>query len=184
MRCTAARSDLSFCDGPVPDGSPVSLCLKHIEEAAHYANYLASQPSRPISRPCPVCGATALKVSTARMTATCGACASNWRPGHNDQLRADREAGVVYYLRFVDRVKIGTTTRLAKRLTEIPHDELLATEPGGPRVERERHQQFADARVSGMTEWFYRSPALLEHIASLRREVVGHESPPPCTLED
>lgn len=72
---------------------------------------------------------------------------------------------VVYYLRFGDRVKIGTTTNLRVRLADLPHDELLATEPGSFDVEKQRHRQFAAYRVNG--EWFHHCPAIAEHIATL-----------------
>lgn len=77
---------------------------------------------------------------------------------------------VVYYLRFGDRVKIGTTKNLAKRLPDIPHDEVLATEPGGVYVERQRHQQFRHlrAKVGHNREWFTLTPELAEHIAAVR----------------
>lgn len=167
-RCTAERADHSFCDGPVPDGSPITLCLKHLRIAADWACYLDQRPVRPISRPCPSCGAADLKVTLAQQAATCGSCGVVWRPAHTEVAAAEREAGVVYYIRFADRVKIGTTTNLARRLAGLPHDEVLATEPGGPAVEGRRHQQFAEARVPGLNEWFYRSTELLDHIASLQ----------------
>jgi hypothetical protein len=72
---------------------------------------------------------------------------------------------VVYYIRFGDRVKIGTTNRLTQRLYAIPHDEVLATEPGSYALERERHTQFREDRVIG--EWFQMSPRLMEHIKGL-----------------
>lgn len=75
------------------------------------------------------------------------------------------KAGTVYYLRFADRVKIGFSTNLKSRLQAIPHDEVLATEPGTMRQERERHAQFADLRVTG--EWFRYEEPLVSHIASL-----------------
>lgn len=79
----------------------------------------------------------------------------------------DVEAGVsvVYYLRFGDRVKIGTTTNLAKRRQAVPHDELLATEPGGRQTEHARHLQFADQRITG--EWFTYVDPLRGHITEL-----------------
>ena len=77
--------------------------------------------------------------------------------------------GVVYYVRFGDRIKIGTSTDLAQRLIGIPHDEVLATEPGGPKVERSRHEQFAHLRITG--EWFSAAPDLMKHIRSLRKAV-------------
>jgi Meiotically up-regulated gene 113 len=76
-----------------------------------------------------------------------------------------RKNEVVYYIRFRDRIKIGTTRNLRQRLYELPYDELLAIEPGGREVERERHEQFAASRVIG--EWFEPDTALLKHIASL-----------------
>jgi hypothetical protein len=74
---------------------------------------------------------------------------------------------VVYYLSFADRIKIGTTVNIRERLRALPHDRLLATEPGGAGLEHERHAQFASARLSG--EWFTSTPALLAHIRRLRR---------------
>lgn len=73
---------------------------------------------------------------------------------------------VVYYVRFGDRVKIGYTTNLAARLTAIPHDEVLATEPGTMQDERARHRQFADLRITG--EWFTYAEPLVSHIVALR----------------
>lgn len=73
---------------------------------------------------------------------------------------------LVYYLRFGDRVKIGYTTNLPERLKAIPHDEVLATEPGTIQDERARHIAFADLRVTG--EWFRFEEPLVSHIAGLQ----------------
>lgn len=77
---------------------------------------------------------------------------------------------VVYYVRFGDRVKIGTTKNLDKRLPFIPHDEVMATEPGGPYVEQQRHKQFKHlrAKVGRSREWFRLAPELVEHIAGVK----------------
>lgn len=80
---------------------------------------------------------------------------------------------VVYYLRFADRIKIGTSANPRHRLAQLRHDELLAFERGGRQTEQRRHQQFADARYA-RTEWFRMTPALLAHVGTLR---VGDESP-------
>lgn len=72
---------------------------------------------------------------------------------------------VVYYLRFADRIKIGTSTNLKLRLASIPHDEFLGSEPGGQKLEMERHRTFAAHRLVG--EWFAAAPELLAHIKSL-----------------
>lgn len=79
---------------------------------------------------------------------------------------------VVYYLRWADRIKIGTTHRPRQRLAAIMHEELLAFEPGARDVEQRRHREFADLREGG--EWFTAAPPLLAHIATL-----GGEPPVP-----
>jgi hypothetical protein len=75
---------------------------------------------------------------------------------------------VVYYARFGERVKIGTTICPASRLPDIPHDEILAMEPGGAELEHERHMQFAEYWITG--EWFRVAPPLLRHAADLAGE--------------
>lgn len=72
---------------------------------------------------------------------------------------------VVYYIRFGDRIKIGTTANLHRRLQDLPYDELLATEPGGRELERVRHEQFRACRAVG--EWHFLDSHLLSHIAKL-----------------
>lgn len=74
--------------------------------------------------------------------------------------------GTVYYIRTCCRIKIGYTTNLDGRMTDLSPDELLATEPGDRALEAARHRQFAASRVRG--EWFTSSPALLAHIRALR----------------
>ncbi|WP_227979963.1 GIY-YIG nuclease family protein [Nocardia spumae] len=88
---------------------------------------------------------------------------------------ASAQDEVVYYIRFGDRVKIGTTTNLAKRLPFIPHDEVMATEPGGIYVERQRHKQFQHlrAKVGHGREWFQLTPELADHIAVMRSRMVA-----------
>jgi len=76
---------------------------------------------------------------------------------------------VVYYIRFGDRVKIGSTGNLARRLKDLPHDELLATEPGTTVTEFARHAQFDELRITG--EWFQYVEPLTDHIDGLRRAV-------------
>lgn len=96
-------------------------------------------------------------------------------PDHDAQREADahplRQAParlvrpVVYYVRFADRVKIGTTTDLKQRLATVPHDELLATEPGDRTLEAERHHQFREYRIT--REWFRYAGRLRDHITAL-----------------
>lgn len=81
--------------------------------------------------------------------------------------RADGERGTVYFIRFSDRVKIGWTGNLAKRLADLPHDELLHAQPGTRADERRCHVAFAHHRVMG--EWFRAEPDLLAFIGDLQR---------------
>jgi hypothetical protein len=73
---------------------------------------------------------------------------------------------LVYYIRFCCRIKIGTTTNLIERLRVLPHDRVLATEPGDHRLEKLRHSQFSDWCLGG--EWFKMAPALISHIRAVR----------------
>jgi Meiotically up-regulated gene 113 len=72
---------------------------------------------------------------------------------------------VVYYMRIGNRVKIGYTGNLRQRLSSFTPEELMATEPGGPKREGERHKQFAHLRTTG--EWFRLEGDLVDHIQQL-----------------
>ena len=89
------------------------------------------------------------------------------------QVRKTGEAAgrppVVYYVRFGDRIKIGTSVCILGRMDNIPHDQLLAVEPGGRELEQQRHREFATDRVTG--EWFLPSDELLSHVRRLRAEL-------------
>lgn len=84
--------------------------------------------------------------------------------------RADTD--VVYYIRFGNRVKIGTTSDFRRRLHGLPVDEVLAVEPGGRDLEKLRHKQFDPAKVArlrgGKGEWFHLTEDLASHCAMLR----------------
>ena len=80
---------------------------------------------------------------------------------------------IVYYLAFGERIKIGTTGNPRQRFAAIWHERVLAFERGDRSVEHRRHLQFADDRL-GNSEWFNRSPALLEHVGRL---AVGVDDP-------
>lgn len=112
--------------------------------------------------PCRLCGcADGIRRSGAWHCAVC-----EWR--HGDVPDADLplpRIDVVYYLRYAERVKIGTSTNPRQRLGAIWHDELLAFERGDRTVERARHAQFAELREGG--EWFRAAPALLAHATAL-----------------
>jgi hypothetical protein len=82
-----------------------------------------------------------------------------------EQARDLERSACVYYARISDRCKIGYSTNLPNRMASLGVEELMATEAGGPRKERERHCQFADLRVHG--EWFRYEGPLVEHVQRL-----------------
>lgn len=104
-----------------------------------------------------------------------------WRKQRERDARRDRlrralnrdefreQIGAVYYIQLRDLIKIGTTVDLRSRLSNLPWDTLLLTEPGYYEVENKRHRQFADLRHDG--EWFRADQPLLEFIEQRRQEL-------------
>jgi hypothetical protein len=92
----------------------------------------------------------------------CGIC--EWRVGDiPDETVTTLRVDVVYYIRYRDRIKIGTSGNPRLRLSALLHEEVLAFELGGRVLEQQRHAQFASHRISG-SEWFHSHDALTEHI--------------------
>lgn len=91
---------------------------------------------------------------------------------------AGKHEPLVYFIRNGNRMKIGTTSELKRRIRTLalrPENVALLVE-GDYRREREFHKQFADLRV-GRTEWFAYEGALAdfvtEQIARVHREGPG-----------
>lgn len=157
------------CRGAVPADAPVSLCEWHLAVAAEWANR-AFGVTDALPAPCALCGSRlGVHYPSGWLCAVC-----EWRFGDivDGELPPPR-VDVVYYLRFDDRIKIGTTCHPRQRFAAIRHDDLLVLERGDRRLERRRHGQFADERFEG-TEWFRVSDALTAHIAGMR---AGAEDP-------
>jgi hypothetical protein len=70
--------------------------------------------------------------------------------------------GSVYFVRLGDRVKIGYSENVPKRLTVIPHEEVLGVIHGTREDEQGWHQLLADYRTVG--EWFRAEADVLDHI--------------------
>jgi hypothetical protein len=81
---------------------------------------------------------------------------------------------VIYYVasQLGGVVKIGTTVDLKSRLARLGREnpavtlQVLATEPGGPSVEFERHRQFTKSHQRG--EWYWLTPDLVAWIEGLK----------------
>lgn len=86
--------------------------------------------------------------------------------------RQEEVGYVVYYARLgTNHIKIGTTNNLLRRMTElrvVNPANLLAVEPGGYRLETQRHSQFDKWRYAKRKEDFGESQDLLEHIDMIR----------------
>lgn len=150
-------------------GTDLALCPRHLLEAyelvAGEAGVTDLAPS-----PCRACGCrVGIRYPSGWLCADC-----EWRAGEApDAELSPVRVEVVYYVRYREQVKIGTSANPRQRLSVIPHDEVLAFEPGGRRVEQRRHAQFAEHRYAG-TEWFSRHPALDDHIDAL---AIGVDDP-------
>jgi hypothetical protein len=145
----------------LPD-APVPLCEWHSAAVSEWEQTRSGTPDV-LPAPCVLCGSRAgVRYPSGWLCAVC-----EWRHGDliDHELPPPR-VDVVYYLRYDDRIKVGTSANPRQRLAAIWHDELLAFERGDRMLERRRHEQFAADRFPG-TEWFRRSPALLAHIEVL-----------------
>ena len=78
---------------------------------------------------------------------------------------------VVYFIRNGSRVKIGWTTNLKVRLSNLslPVSAVALLMPGGPPEEDMLHRKFRRTRVGG-TEWFDNSDAIEDYIAQHQPE--------------
>ena len=77
----------------------------------------------------------------------------------------EERMGLVYFVTFSDRIKIGFTTDLTGRMRTVPHDEILAVIPGTVSDEQALHKQFDAIRITG--EWFADDPRLTDFIKTL-----------------
>ncbi|AWB94318.1 ATPase [Agromyces badenianii] len=151
------------CPAPVEPGAPLDLCTRHLLEAYDWVARGVGETDL-MPGPCPVCGSwVGVAYPSGRICANC-----EWRVGDVPDLEvADPRVDVVYYLRYRDQIKIGTSGNPRLRVASLPHDEVLAFELGDRLVEQRRHAQFAARRFAG-TEWFAVHDELLAHIAELR----------------
>lgn len=137
--CTIVKPGGGECNAPASDGTGLSICYRHlVMSALALSDMRTPEADRVFS-------------------------VDSVRARQPDRGKRDT---VVYYFRLNDEVKIGFTKDLPTRAANIRHDEILAVEPGGLRVERLRHQQFAESRTVG--EWFRATPEILNHAQAAR----------------
>ncbi|WP_271176947.1 GIY-YIG nuclease family protein [Leifsonia poae] len=162
MHCAVLLPNGAPCPDPVEAGSPVPLCTHHLVAAY---DWVASDVGITdlLPSPCLACGSRlGVRYPSGWLCAIC-----EWRQGDiPDGDALDDRVDVVYYLRFDDRVKIGTSGNPRQRIAALPHHEVLAFERGGRMLEQRRHRQFAAHRIP-RTEWFEPNDDLAAHLAAL-----------------
>lgn len=85
---------------------------------------------------------------------------------------ARNRQGYVYIIQFGNRIKIGFSSDLARRLGSLPYDEILAIVPGTLDTEREFHKRFASLRCGTTTgrEWFEADESIIQFAETLGRQ--------------
>lgn len=116
--------------------------------------------------------AMASQHQTRRRITHATAAAANRAARESEQATAREAAkgtqpGWVYYVRVGDRVKIGYSADVKRRMRAYPPgSHLLAAHPGTAQLETEMHQRFAGSRAAGR-EWFRETADLTEHIGQV-----------------
>ncbi|WP_438355027.1 GIY-YIG nuclease family protein [Microbacterium sp. CJ88] len=162
MAVSGCLVDDDECAGGVEASAPIALCARHSAVAAEWAGH-ADGVTDLLPAPCRLCGSRlGVRWPTGWLCAVC-----EWRHGEiPDADLAPPRVDVVYYLRFADRVKIGTTADPRQRFAAIRHDDVLALERGDRALEQRRHAEFAAWRHA-RTEWFALSDPIRAHVAAL-----------------
>lgn len=145
---------------PAEPGAPVALCTGHLLSAHDWVERETGCTDL-LPSPCLACGSrVGVRYASGWLCAIC-----EWRVGSlpDDGAVAPR-VDVVYYVRFGDRIKIGTSGNPRRRLAALPHEEVLAFERGSRSLEQRRHAQFSAFRIP-RTEWFEANADLSAHVA-------------------
>jgi hypothetical protein len=144
------------------DGHELVLPLCHEHLVAAYERVAADVGvTDALPGPCAACGSRlGVRYPSGWLCAVC-----EWRWGEVPEGNAAVRVDVVYYLRWRDRIKIGTSANPRGRLAQLRHDELLAFERGDRTLEQRRHREFATSRLGG--EWFAADDALIAHVAQV-----------------
>lgn len=81
-----------------------------------------------------------------------------------------KHAPLVYFIRNGNRMKIGTSTELKRRIRTLAlrAENVALLLNGGKPLERDLHKQFADLRI-GNTEWFAYDGALITFVTDQNR---------------
>jgi hypothetical protein len=150
------------CDSAVAPHAPLQLCLNHLLDAHDWVTGSVGETDV-LPSPCAACGSRlGVRYPGGWLCAIC-----EWRVGELPIDASEPRVDVVYYLRYGDRIKIGTSANPRRRIAALPHDEVLAFERGDRLLEQRRHLQFAGYRIPH-TEWFEANTELAELIEAFR----------------
>jgi len=150
-------------------GPAMGLCLEHAQGAAEWVLRDAGRREEMIDK--------------ASASERFVAVRDGINERHAEYHRARQESALllpsfVYYVRLRPGcIKIGRSIDVLGRMASFriwDKDELLAVEPGGHSMEKQRHRQFAHIRQRSDLEEFDEAPDLMEHIAAIRS---GHGEP-------
>jgi hypothetical protein len=131
------------CPGePIPD-APVQLCGKHLREVYEFAQDLIAERWD-----------DSVRGYVAELH-------NRFRPPR--QVIRRLRPGFLYFIRLGDRIKVGYTENVDRRLTGLPHEELLGVIPGTLEDEKAWHALLADYRAAGR-EWYRAAPEVLTQI--------------------
>ena len=150
-RCTSGREDGKFCNAPVPQDAPVSMCTEHLREAWSY------------------CQAVLDRATDAQLAAIRDVVPRLSEQRLMDRVRKARS--VVYYALAGGYIKIGTTIHLDQRMKDLGAN-LMAVEPGDAELERDRHRQFHALLAAGR-EYFFPGHELVKHVSAVQARYTG-----------
>jgi hypothetical protein len=158
-RCTALTHRGNFCDYESLPDAPFPICIKHASLLLRYLNSHMPAPDDMTGR---------IILSARAFEQASKGPVQRAKP--DDAKLPPPPTAVIYYLQVGKLVKIGYTANLMQRMDNYPPDsKLLAVEPGGKGLERQRHGQFHHA-LGRAREWFTPDDELLGHIARVARQ--------------
>lgn len=179
--CTLIQTSGFPCgNDPDPD-SFYRICAYHWAEIIEDHKRLVAGGESLAEVKCPVCKHVLLTGPGVPVTCPNPHCWEDawWRlPSADEGVPTRAGTDWVYYIQFGDRIKIGTTTNVKRRLSVLPYDSLLALEPGGLDLERARLRAFEGQRIPTQREWFNDHDELRSHIA----EIVAEHGDPLALL--
>lgn len=164
VRC-AANNHGAPCDQSPTATEPVALCTSHrMQVAALIVPEMMQAAMRDGHR-----GPRAVSPTTRRLIELAAPVTPKLN-GHHESC--------VYLISNGNRVKIGMTTKLGRRLEalQVQASDVQLLLLGGRELESALHEYFADFRL-GATEWFERSATIESFIRSKREKASPQSSP-------